>query len=172
MPKIKYAAYGSNLHPVRLSERVPSAQLTGKGALEGWTLRFHKLSKDGSGKCNIIKDESQLVYVAIYEIDDSEKPILDNVEGVGYGYQSEEVFVKGYGTCFTYIAEDTHIDDSLRPYTWYKELVLVGCEYLKIPVSYIESIQSVDAMEDVDEQRVAKNMALLVCAKNEANSNR
>ena len=35
-----YAAYGSNLHPVRLRERVPSAELLGTGVLEGRELRF------------------------------------------------------------------------------------------------------------------------------------
>ena len=165
MDKIKYAAYGSNLHPIRLSDLVPSAKLLGKGILEGKALRFHKRSKDDSGKCNIIDDDKQQVYVAVYEIDESEKPALGNAEGVGYGYRTEEVKVVGFGKCFTYIAENSHIDDSLKPYTWYKELVLVGCEKLEIPMTYINRIRGVDADEDFEKQRQAKNMELVARAK-------
>lgn len=166
MYKIKYAAYGFNLHPIRLSDRVPSAKLLGKGILEGKALRFHKRSKDGSGKCNIVDDDKQQVYVAVYQIDESEKPALDNVEGVGYGYRTEEIRVVGFGKCFTYIAVDSYIDDSLKPYTWYKEMILVGCEQLEIPMTYINRIRGVDADEDFDQQRQAKNMELVARAKN------
>lgn len=166
MDKIKYAAYGFNLHPIRLSDRVPSAKLLGKGILEGKALRFHKRSKDGSGKCNIVDDNKQQVYVAVYKIDESEKPALDNAEGVGYGYRTEEVKVVGFGKCSTYIAEDSHIDDSLKPYTWYKEMILVGCEKLEIPMTYIDQISGVVADVDLDKQRHAKYMELIVRAKN------
>ena len=166
MNKIKYAAYGFNLHPIRLSERIPSAKLLGKAILEGKALRFHKRSKDGSAKCNIVDEKKQRVYVAMYEIDESEKSALDNTEGAGYGYRCEEVKVLGFGKCITYIAEDSHIDDSLKPYTWYKEMLLVGCEKLEIPKAYIEHIRCVDANEDLDQQRQAKNMELVLRAKN------
>jgi len=166
MDKFKYAAYGFNLHPIRLSDRVPSAKLLGKGILEGKALRFHKRSKDGSGKCNIVDEEKQQVYVAVYEIDESEKPALDNAEGVGYGYRTEEVKAVGFGKCLTYVAEDSYIDDSLKPYTWYKKMLLEGCEKLEIPKAYIDHIRRVDANEDFDQQRQAKNMELVAWAKN------
>lgn len=165
MSKIKYAAYGSNLHPIRLSSRVPSANLLGKGILEEKTLRFHKRSKDGSGKCNIIDSEKHKVYVAIYEIYESEKPLLDNAEGVGYGYRTEDIKIIGFGKCFTYIAEDSYTDNSLKPYTWYKELVLAGCENLKLPTSYINYIRSVEADLDLDKQRNKKYLEMVVRAK-------
>ena len=166
MEKLNYAAYGSNLHPIRLSSRVPSAKLLGKGLLEGKALRFHKRSKDGSAKCNIVDDDTQQVYVAVYEIDESEKSLLDNAEGVGYGYRTEIVEVDDFGKCFTYIAADSHIDNSLNPYTWYKELVLVGCEYLKLPVNYIEFIQNINAEVDLDEKRHAKYTNMIARARN------
>ena len=166
MEKIKYAAYGSNLHPIRLSERVPSAKLLGKGILERKVLRFHKRSPDGSGKCNVADDDKQQVYVAVYEIDEPEKSLLDNAEGVGYGYRVEEITVAGFGKCFTYIAMDSYIDDSLKPYTWYKKLVLVGCEKLELPMPYIDRIRSIDADVDFEKQRHEKHMELITRAKN------
>lgn len=165
MSNFKYAAYGANLHPIRLSTRVPSARLLGKGILADKALRFHKRSKDGSGKCNIIDSDKQQVYVAIYEINESEKPLLDNVEGVGYGYRNEEVQVVGFGKCFTYIAESSYIDNSLKPYMWYKELILAGCEYLELPTSYINYIRSVEADVDLDKQRNKKYMEMVARSK-------
>ena len=47
-----YFAYGSNLHPERLRERVPSAESLGVARLEAHVLRFHKRGRDGSGKCD------------------------------------------------------------------------------------------------------------------------
>ena len=166
MEKLNYAAYGSNLHPIRLSGRVPSAKLLGKGVLERKALRFHKRSKDGSAKCNIVVDDTQQVHVAIYEIDASEKQLLDDAEGVGYGYQVQEVEVVDFGKCFTYIAENSHIDNSLNPYTWYKELVLVGCEYLNLPAYYIDFIRNINAEADLDEKRHAKYTNMIARAKN------
>ena len=43
-----YAAYGSNLHPARLSRRAPSAEFVGTALLPGWELRLHKRGQDGS----------------------------------------------------------------------------------------------------------------------------
>ena len=158
---MKYAAYGSNLHQTRLINRVPSAQFLGKAVISNKALRFHKRSKDKSGKCNIVIDTNNNVYVAVYEIHESEKPALDNAEGVGYGYRTVTLEVNGYGECFTYVAEQSHIDDSLIPYSWYKELVLAGCEKLNFPDDYIDFIRAVPVTEDSNEKRHAKNMELV-----------
>ncbi len=162
---MKYAAYGSNLHPIRLMERVPSAQFLGKAIIKDKALRFHKRSKDRSGKCNIVTDINNNVYVAVYEIHESEKPALDNAEGVGYGYRTVTLEISGYGECFTYVAEQSNIDDSLLPYSWYKELVLVGCEKLNFPKDYIDFIRAVPATEDPDEELHAKKMKLVEQAR-------
>jgi hypothetical protein len=50
-----YFSYGSNLHPVRLTERIFSATLIGTVKLKKYRLEFHKKRKDKSGKCNLMK---------------------------------------------------------------------------------------------------------------------
>ena len=47
-----YFAYGSNMLTARLRERMPSCKPLGIAKLPGHALRFHKRSKDQSGKCN------------------------------------------------------------------------------------------------------------------------
>jgi hypothetical protein len=48
--RIHYFAYGSNLHPLRLQERVPSAALLGWTHLHGWELRFDKRGRTDGQK--------------------------------------------------------------------------------------------------------------------------
>ena len=122
-----YAAYGSNLHPVRLSLRLPGAIYQGTAAVPGRRLRFHKRSVDESGKCNITTGDG-IIHVAVYELTGREKSRLAEIEGAGYTIETLDV--PGFGECFTYVAALSYIDERLRPYTWYKELVLVGCEAL------------------------------------------
>ena len=155
---IHYFAYGSNLHPMRLMERVPSANLVGVIELSKHSLSFHKKSSDGSSKCNLSYTgaETDLVHGAIYEVDAEHKSELDRFEGKGYGYIDNQIKLQHQGreyTCFTYIAQQSHIVDNLKPYHWYKKLVVLGARYLQCPDSYVLSIESVESVEDPDWER-------------------
>lgn len=152
MKLVRYAAYGSNLHPLRLRARTPSAQLAGTAYLPDWSLRFHKRSIDASGKCSISKGSSG-VHVAVYRMSAADKQELDRIEGAGDGYVSARIEVPEFGECATYIAADSRVDDSLQPYDWYKELVLLGCEELGLPSDYARRIESVAAIPDPDSAR-------------------
>lgn len=161
-----YFAYGSNLHPMRLMERVPSATLVGVVELNNFRLTFHKKSTDGSSKCNLFESEkdTDIVHGAIYEIDDRQKNALDDFEGKGSGYIDTQIklsYQEREYLCFTYLAQQSYIIDNLRPYNWYKEIVLLGATYLEFPRSYIERIESVDTMEDLDTQRREEKEALI-----------
>lgn len=151
-----YAAYGSNLHPLRLGERVPDARFLGTDWLDGWSLRFHKRSVDGSAKCNIEPGGSG-VAIAVYELGTRCKKTLDVIEGVGRGYECEDIIAPEFGPCFAYIAADSHIDLSLRPYDWYLQLVVLGCKSLGLAANYTAGIQKVGATFDPDPERRRAN---------------
>lgn len=51
MTTVHYLAYGSNLHPLRLTARVSSARPLGTVPMPGYKIAFHKRSIDHSGKC-------------------------------------------------------------------------------------------------------------------------
>lgn len=157
---LQYAAYGSNLHPGRLTARTPSARLRGTAFLEGHSLHFHKRGKDGSGKCNVLSGGSG-VHVAIYRLAAAEKPLLDRIEHVGVGYRVTPLDVPGFGECFTYVATETHIVDSLAPYCWYHELVVLGCRYHALPDRYLEDLDAVPRLRDPDRERRARNWELI-----------
>lgn len=149
---MRYAAYGSNLHPGRLGRRIGSAQLLGTAFLPDWSLHFNKLSVDTSGKCSI-RQGSSGVHVAVYDISDADKEILDRIEGVGAGYDLIGLDIPDFGQCFSYAASETHIDETLVPYDWYQALVLVGARALLFPPDYVKGIAAVPACRDPDAAR-------------------
>ena len=149
---MKYAAYGSNLHPLRLSERIASAQLVATVFLPDWSLKFHKRSKDQSGKCSI-RSGGDGVHLAVFEISRADKITLDKIEGLGSGYAEIAVCIPDFGRCVSYAATESHIDESLRPYDWYKELVLSGARFHGFPDDYVDQIESVPAIDDPDPVR-------------------
>lgn len=166
MSSYQYVAYGSNLHPGRLQKRVPSAALVGTGLLPGYRLTFHKRSdKDGSGKCNILVGGAG-VYVAVYEIPNFDREILDTCEGLGTGYHNRDVQLDGFGECSTYVADSRVIDDSVQPMDWYKEYVLQGALYHGFPGDYLAQIECLAAVVDSDETRAALEWGAIKALEN------
>ena len=73
-------------------------------------------------------------------------------EGVGSGYERATVTVlndKGNRRkVLTFLATPSHIDDQLKPYSWYKELVLAGAAEHGLPPDYIAGrIEAVQTCE-------------------------
>lgn len=155
-----YAAYGSNLHPVRLTERTSSARLLGTACLPHWSLRFHKRGDDGSGKCSIVAGGNG-VHFAVFEIGAEDKLVLDKIEGLGNGYAEISLSIPGFGRCASYVAEDSFIDDSRRPYDWYKELVMAGAKFHGFRDHYLKEIEQMQALRDPDSARRADQFALV-----------
>lgn len=160
--RLRYAAYGSNLHPLRLRARLPSAELIGTGRIDDYSVHFHKRGMDGSAKCDIVAG-GDAIHVAVFEIAADDALRLDEFEGPGY--RSQTIEVGGFGECFIYVARSTHIDRELTPFTWYRDLVVAGCEYLGFPHGYTGRIARVSACRDPDAERHARHAALLESAR-------
>ena len=163
MKTLRYMAYGSNLHPRRLQQRVPSARLLDTVAIMGWQLNFHKRGQDMSAKCNIIQTgrTADVVYGALYEMLASEKEQLDKIEGLQTGYRIAHIEIADFGVAFFYVAEEDFIDNALLPFSWYKELVLAGGRFHTFPETYLAYIETVNATTDSDNVRHELNLAIL-----------
>lgn len=158
------SAYGSNMPTARIQERCPSARPIGIAQLAGFKLGWHKRSADGSGKCNIVRTDPDKtsIWGVLFEILRSEKRDLDRAEGLGYGYDQLEVEVAHQSVILraqTYVATD--IDDTLRPYTWYKALVVAGAREQKLPLEYLEELENVEATVDPDPGRHRRNLQII-----------
>ncbi len=163
---VHYLAYGSNLHPFRLAERVPSAQLVRVVPMPGKRLAFHKKSQDSSGKCMFYSPGGvdDIMYGALYQFDLAEKGRLDELEGKGKGYNEAIVAFPLNGMTydpFVYVAATTHIAPSLAPYNWYKEMVLLGAHFHGLPAEYIATIAANLSMPDPDPVRVGEKEEIL-----------
>ena len=161
---MNYFAYGSNMSLARLRERTPSAQRIATCTLPGHALRFHKSGRDGSGKCNAFETNRSDDYVigALFELCPSQKPALDAAEGLGFGYEEKNVLLSdesgGPVEAVTYYA--TSIDELLRPYSWYKNHVLIGARESRLPSDYIARIDGVASWEDPDQARDVQQRAI------------
>jgi len=161
---ILYFAYGSNLWQPRISCRVGAVRAVGVAQLDGHALAWHKRSKDGSGKCDIVEDASSVVLGVIYELSDQKMTLLDEAEGVDNGYRRITVAVRVHGASMsatTYRADRGHVDPGAVPYDWYKEVVVAGARAHGLPEDYVARITATVSIADPKPLRAAKERAQL-----------
>ncbi|MGZ5451667.1 MAG: gamma-glutamylcyclotransferase family protein [Thermoanaerobaculia bacterium] len=144
---------------------MPHASFRGVARLHGHALKFHKRSVDGSAKCNFVAAPGGVVIGAIFEVPSDEKQELDRAEGLGDGYEEQEVKVVAEDgeerRVVAYVATSAHMDGRLQPYTWYREYVIRGARAHGFPSVYIEAIAAVAAIPDPDQRREARELAVL-----------
>ena len=160
----RYLAYGSNLHPLRLTARVPSSRVVDVVEIRGHSLAFHKRGADRSGKCLLYPGQGgeEVAYGVMYEFDARERVVLDRIEGDGYRGERVSVTADGEPCApYLYMAQETHIDPALLPLQWYKEMVLAGAYYHDLPAGYTAQIEATPARADPVPDRARRNEALL-----------
>lgn len=159
-----YFAYGSNLLRRRIEERLGPCRLHGIGWLSGYQLRFHKVSADGSGKCNVYRTDKMTdrVHGALFDLSSTQKAKLDEFEGPGYDSVPITVHSDfGAHESETYIAKPASIDPTLIPFDWYKAFVVEGGEEAGLPAKYMSTVRSTRAVRDPDTARGQKNWCLM-----------
>ena len=149
--------------------RAPSALCIGAAVLSGYQLRFHKVAKDGSGKCDALKTGNlqDAVYGVAFQVEDRDFAALDEREDVpGGGYSRKAVTVKMsdgsaevYAEC--YFANPEFVDDNLAPYEWYRALVVAGALEHDLPEEYVRQLRDCPAIVDTDPERAARATDLL-----------
>ena len=159
MTTLHYLAYGSNLYPPRLAARIPIVAVVGVVELPGWALAFNKRGSDGSAKCNLHCRDGALAYGVIYRIAAVDRATLDRIEGAGRGYDVDALTLAPHGECCFYRATADAIDESLRPFDWYRAYVLAGARHHALPQCYLDQIAAVLTVIDSDARRRAENFA-------------
>jgi len=150
-----YFAYGSNLLRRRLEARIGPVDGDPRIAVaRGFELRFHKRSRDGSGKADAHVLEGGEVVGALYRVSEEQIAILDNFEN---GYRRRPLTVSndaGDLTAWSYFAKTAFVDSALRPFDWYVELILEGARSLGLPGSYLDALLAHPCGADPDAKRI------------------
>jgi gamma-glutamylcyclotransferase len=163
-PRVTVFAYGSNMLTAQIHKWTPSARPISVGQLLGYQLYWHKRSKDGSGKCSVTETgkPTDVVWGVVFQMSADDKANLDKKEGLGQGYGERVVKIvtrTSSGTAVIYYA--TSIDPDLRPYDWYRDLVVAGAREHGLPDQYIRDLEKVIAMTDRNAERADGNRQLL-----------
>jgi hypothetical protein len=164
-----YFGYGSNMLTPRIQARVPSATPVATAVLPNHALRFHKRSRDGSGKCNIVPAASlrasdPVVYGVVFDVSSADLQALDEAEQRGRGYVRTDVTVHAPSSsvsAFAYAAQPAYIDDALLPYDWYHALVLAGARQHSLPDWYVADLAAPPSYPDPDQDRRRRHASLL-----------
>jgi hypothetical protein len=164
MSRLHYLAYGSNLHPLRLGKRLRSARPVGTVSLPGYVLEFNKLGGDASGKGNLrhTGNREDIAFAVLYSIDARQKALLDRIEGAGYSVHWWRVQIgRRRYHCFVYLADETAIDEALKPYDWYRDLIWGGAVFHGFPAAYVREIGEQAAIHDTSLPRHQRNLHVL-----------
>lgn len=161
-----YFAYGANMLSRRLHalDRAPSAVAIDTGFVQGRRFSFGKVSRDGSGKCDLeatgnLKDRA---YGVLFKINAKEKLRLDEAEGLRAGYAEANIQIvtaTGVCTALTYVA--AYREDPLPPYQWYKASVIAGAVEHGLPAEYVEWLRTFEAQPDANARRRTEREALI-----------
>jgi len=91
-----YAAYGTNLDPIRMGERCPHSPMQMTGWLEGWRLTFGGEEHGWDGAlATIVQDSFERVFVAVYDVTADDESGLDGWESADTGlFRKTKVRVK------------------------------------------------------------------------------
>ena len=158
-----YFGYGSNMPKARIEERLGPCERLGAASLSGWRLAFHKRSADGSGKCDAVftNNPDDRLWGALDWLTKDQMEELDRIER-GYDRRNVDVrFGTGSRSAGLYVAREDRIDPDLRPYDWYKDLVIAGARELDLPAAYVASVQEVVSCPDPDQERADRIRAAL-----------
>ena len=127
-------------------------------------LKFHKVGSDDSGKGDIhfTANTTDQVFGVVYQISDSNKKILDQIEGLGQGYAQKMVTIFDHNgqaiEAWSYYATD--INPLLLPYDWYLQHILYGAQEHKLPQNHTKRITQTQAQADPNQQRQQRELAI------------
>ena len=92
-------------------------------------------------------------------MDAADQRELDRIEGNGYA--RKELKVPGYGRCLTYQAVPDAVDDALKPFDWYVELVVLGARMLDFDGNYVDELAAIATVHDPHSSRREAHFQLI-----------
>lgn len=126
MQHVHYFAYGNNMSVAKITDRM-SGQYTDrrKATLKGYSLRYNKKSKDGSGKANVVETATSSVNGWLYEITTEQFDKIKEHE-IHYGIEMLPVRLPDDGAtvnALVFVAAPDSIEEGLEPTAEYRATI-------------------------------------------------
>lgn len=141
-----YFAYGSNLATDQMEQRTGEIREVRRAYLPGYRITFNKLGSDGTGKANIIPDDSHVVWGVVYLCSPEALSSMDDYEGVPGGHYERKIVQVQCDDgevleTVTYIAGERYIQAPLSPSPDYLDRILRGAREHGLPEDFIQEIE-------------------------------
>ena len=152
MRQVLYFAYGSNLFPPRMAERVPRSEARGRARLYGYRLVCNKRGADGSAKANLLTDPEGTVWGALYALPEEDWPALDRFEG-GYVRITVPITAEGGEERLATTYQSDRLLEDTRPFAWYRQLIVDGARAQGFPPEVIAGVEAWPVRPDPERAR-------------------
>ncbi|HEX2069042.1 MAG TPA: gamma-glutamylcyclotransferase family protein [Actinomycetota bacterium] len=140
----RYFAYGANMDPRHMLERVPGASVIGPARLDGYRLEFNVYSSEwDGGAANLEPDPDGRVWGVLWELPDDQLSGLDAYEGHPVFFRREEVTVQGpVEPAIAWTFRVAHQDRSyVRPTDSYVQLLRSAVRVQGLPPDALDIIE-------------------------------
>jgi len=99
-----------------------------------------------------------IVHGVLFDVPQSQVSSLAHAEGEGTDYDRNLVWVEVTNgelvrRAETYIAKESKIDQNMKPYGWYLDLVTTGALMHELPQTYVDALRNVRAKPDLNLKR-------------------
>jgi len=145
-----YFAYGSNMDLKQIKERCKSSEFKGIALLPDYKLIFPQRSKNrGCNVASVMPETGSEVWGVVYDIPEKEVSNLDKTEGYIEGHEGNSyerrsitVLMEGNKDKKQFVSIYIGIKKSSPglPDKKYKDLILNGSKYWKLPEYYIKDV--------------------------------
>jgi gamma-glutamylcyclotransferase (GGCT)/AIG2-like uncharacterized protein YtfP len=137
-----YFAYGSNMDPEHMQDRVPEAQAVGPARLDGFRLEFNVYSTEWEGgAANLELDENAHVWGVLWNVSDDALQGLDAFQGHPSFFRREDVVVHGSeGPVIAWTYRVAHQKGYIRPTDAYVHRLRAGVRVHGLPPEALDMI--------------------------------
>lgn len=155
-------AYGSNLDPCQIRRRCPSVQFLCVARLKNHRLAFdRKSAKRQCGVANVVPTVAHDAWGVVYQLSATDFIQLDRDEGVNSG-----AYVRKNGQVVHRLGDDEPVKVAIYyankqphpplPSVEYKNLIVGGAKFWRLPGEYIAELERIKATNDPQRMQTAR----------------
>lgn len=147
---IRYFAYGSNMAAQVMESLCPRHRFLGVAHLDGFRLAFTRRSiRTGTGVADVIPARGDIVWGALYDIEDDELAAIDRKEGYGWAYTRvmRPVLLEAGGQGQAAVIYTVQVKEPAQvlPSRQYLDQLIAAAHERRLPEVYVEKLETMVA---------------------------